>query len=170
MKEYDQIPCTFDGEIPEYAFDEIKEPRLKIGNEYLVPDSSGQEVAAVLEDAVVLENEKKVHGLYRLKDDKQIMATCPLSEKEFNTFKQYPDTFFGVYKKHSNEAKDALDLYDFFFNVYSKSSKNKLLEFLQGSPDYETLKNKTQNELAELYCERLVYSAAQIPEKTKKTK
>ena len=44
MKEYDQIPSTFDGEIPEYAFGEISEVRLKIGNEYLVPDANGNDV------------------------------------------------------------------------------------------------------------------------------
>ena len=59
MREYDKIPQTFDGEIPEYAFGEIKEPKLKIGNKYFVPNASGHEVAGILEDAVVMENEKK---------------------------------------------------------------------------------------------------------------
>ena len=159
MKEYDQIPCTFDSEIPEYAFGEIKEPRLKVGNKYLVPDSSSKEVVGVLEDAVVLENEKKVYGLYRLEDGKQIMAACPLFEKEFIAFKQYPDTFFGVYKKQQREAKDPLDLFDFFHGVYKHTPKEKLLEFMKEHPDIEKLKNETQEELAIIYCERAVYAA-----------
>ena len=159
MREYDQIPQTFDGEIPEYAFGEIKEPRLKIGGKYLVPDASGQEVAGILEDAVVMENEKKVFGLYRLENGQQIMATCPLSDKEFKAFKQYPDTFFGVHKKHRNEARDPLELFDFFYGVYKLSSKDKLLEFLKGHPQLEKLKKETQEDLAMIYCEHLVYAA-----------
>jgi len=164
MKEYDQIPQTFDGEIPEYAFGEIKEPRLKIGNKYLVPDASGQEVAGILEDAVVMEKERKVYGLYRLDNGKQIMAACPLSQKEFEAFKQHPDTFFGVYKKHKSEARDPLELFDFFYNVYSKTVKEKLLKFMEGHHDYRQLKNKSQEELAFNYCERLVYSAMKLKE------
>ena len=159
IRQYEQIPQTFDGDIPEYAFGEIKEPRLKMGNKYFVPDSCGHEVIGVLEDTVVIEGERKVYGLYRLDDGKQIIATCPLSDKEFKAFKQYPDTFFGVYKKHSSKVRDFLGLYDFFFGVYKNSTKENLLEFLKGSPDYELLVNKTQKELAEIYCERLVYSA-----------
>jgi len=169
MREYDQIPCTFDGEIPEYAFGEIKEPRLKVGNKYLVPDPSGREVVGILEDAVVLENEKKVYGLYRLENGKQIMVTCPLSEKEFIAFKQYPDTFFGVYKKHSNNAKDPLDLYDFFHGCYKHTPKEKLLEFMKEHPDLEKLKNETQEELAKIYCERAVYAAMRTKPDKKQT-
>lgn len=159
MKEYDQIPSTFEGEIPEYAFREIKEPRLKIGNKYLVPDDSGEEVVGILQDAVVLENEKKVYGLYQLNNGKQILATCPLSGQEYKAFKQYPDTFFGVYKKHSKKAKDPLDLFDFFHGVYRNTPKQKLLKFLEGHADYEKLKNESQEELAIRYCEGLVYGA-----------
>jgi len=168
MREYDQIPQTFDGEIPEYAFDEIKEPRLIIGNKYLVPDDSGKEVEGTLQDAVVMENERKVYGLYRLSNGKQIMAPCPLSDKGFDAFKQHPDTFFGVYKRHSNEAKDPLDLFDFFYGVYKHTSKDKLLEFLKGHPQWEKLKKETQEELSMIYCERLVYAAMSTPSSSPK--
>lgn len=168
MKEYDKIPCTFDGEIPEYAFGEIKEPRLKIGDKYLVPDASGHEVAGILENAVVMENEKKVYELYRLDNGKQIMATCPLSDEEFSAFKQCPDTFFGVYEKHKNKARDPLELFDFFHGVYKRVSKDKLLEFLKEHPYLETLKKETQEELAMVYCERLVCNAMSRPSSSPK--
>jgi hypothetical protein len=169
MKEYDQIPCTFDGEIPEYAFGEIKEPRPKIGDKYLVPDSSGNEVVAVLEDAAVLENEKKVYGVYRLEDGKQIIAGCPLSEKEFTVFKQYPDTFFGLYKRQNRKARDPLELFDFFHGVYKNTSKEKLLEFMKEHSDFEKLKGETQEELAMIYCERAVYAAMKKTSREKKS-
>ena len=159
MKEYDRIPCTFDGTIPEYSLGEIKNPRLIIGNKYLVPDSEGKDVEGILIDAIVMEDERKVMGVYRLDGGKQIIATCPLSEQEYTVFKQNPDTFFGIYKKHSNKARDALDLYDFFHSTYKKSSKQKLLQFMESHPDYQSLKDKSQEELAIIYCERLVYWA-----------
>lgn len=159
MKEYDQIPCTFDGGIPEYAFGEIKEPRPKIGNKYLVPDASGHEVEGILEDAVVMENERKVLGFYRLSDGKQITVSCLLSDKEFEAFKRYPDTFFGVYKKHDNRANDALDLYDFFYGTYKNTEKEKILEFLKDHRDINIFREMPQEELAKMYCEMLVYSA-----------
>jgi len=124
-----------------------------------VPDASGREVTGVLEDAVVMETAKKVHGIYRLNNGKQIIATCPLFDKEFEVFKQHPDTFFGVHKKHRNEARDPVELFDFFHGVYCNTPKEKLLKFMEGHHDYQQLKNKSQEELAFNYCERLVYSA-----------
>ena len=159
MKEYERIPETFDGEIPQYAFGEIKEPRLKVGNKYLVPDESGHEVAGILEHACVLENERKVWAVYRLDNGKQVICTCPLSDKELEAFLEHPDTFFGVHKKHKSEARDPLDLFDFFHSVYSKTSKEKLLAFMERHHDYQKLKSESQEELAITYCERLVYEA-----------
>jgi len=159
MKEYDEIPCTWDGEIPEYAFGEIKEPRLKVGNKYMVPDGSGKEVVGELEDVAILENEKNVYGIYTLEDGKRIIVTCPITEKELETYRKYPDTFFGVYKKQNNRAKDALDLYDFFYGVYKNTAKERLLQFLKDHRDIDKFKEMPQEELAKVYCEILVYSA-----------
>ena len=156
MKEYDPIPCTFDGEIPEYAFGEIEEARLKIGNKYLVPDDSGKEVVGVLKDAIVCG--EKVTGIYETENGQQIIVGCPMTEQERKVYQQYPDTFFGVHKETSKKIKDPLDLYDFFYDTYRNSTKEKLLEFLKGSPDFDLLKNETQQELAIIFCERSVYS------------
>jgi len=157
MKEYDPIPCTFDGEIPEYAFGEIKEARLKIGNKYLVPDDSGKEVVGVLKDAIVCGD--KFTGVYELENGRQIIASCPMTEQEKIVYQQYPDTFFGVYKKQDHRAKDALDLYDFFYGAYKNTEKEKLLEFLKDHRDIDKFKKMPQEELARVYCEILVYSA-----------
>ena len=125
MREYDQIPCTFDAEIPEYAFGEITEPKLKIGEKYLIPDENGNEVMAELADCVVSEKEKKVYCMHRLADGKTSIGSYELSDIELQAYRRHPDTFFGVYKKQDNRAKDALDWYDFFYGVYKKTSKEK---------------------------------------------
>lgn len=136
MKEYDQIPSTFDGEIPEYAFGEIKRPRLTIGNKYLVPDASGKDVPGELVECMVIEQEKTACGVYKLDDGRHIIAKCPLSDKEMAAYRKHPDTFFGAYRKVSKQAKDDLDLYDFFYGCYKHTPKEKLLELMKGRPRF----------------------------------
>ena len=51
-RDYNEIPATFDGTIPEFAFGSAV-PRLHIGHRYFVPDADGREVPAVLSDATV---------------------------------------------------------------------------------------------------------------------
>jgi len=41
---------------------------------------------------------------------------------------------------------------------YKNTPKEKLLEGMANATDYEELKNLTQGELSEIYCERCVYS------------
>jgi hypothetical protein len=50
-----------------------------------------------------------------------------------------------------------MKLFDFFFGSYGKSPKETLLKLLGNRPDIEALKDLPQKELAEIYCERLVY-------------
>ncbi|MHC5060507.1 MAG: YecA family protein [Planctomycetota bacterium] len=159
MKEYDEIPCTFDGEIPEYAFGEIKEPRLIIGNKYIVQNASGKEVEAELVSCCVSEKEKVAYCMHKHGDGKTTIGTCPLSDKEIEVYRRYPDTFFGVHKKQSNRVHDALDMYDFLYNTYKNTSKEKLLGFLKGHPNIEKFKEMPQGELAKIYCEIMTYSA-----------
>ncbi len=163
MKEYDEIPSTFDGEIPEYAFGDINEPRLKIGNKYLVPDASGKEVVAELLQCCVSEHEKKAYCVQRFEDGKITIGTFELSDVELQAYKKHPDTFFGVYQKQNSRANDPLEFYDFCYESYKHSTKEKLLEFLKDRPNLESFKKMPQEELAKIYCELLTYSAMRPP-------
>ena len=51
-----------------------------------------------------------------------------------------------------------MEMFDAFYRSYSKTPKEKLLDFMRSHPDYAKLKQETQRELAIIYCERLVYS------------
>lgn len=155
FQEYSGIPSTFDGEIPELAYGKT-EARLVIGGKYLVPDGSGKDVAGELVEAIVAWD--KALGVYKLEDGRSIMVTCPLTDDELAAYKKHPDTFFGVYKEQGRKAETPLELFDFFYDVYKKTDKEKLLEFMKDNTDFEDLKNYPQNELAMIYCERLVYS------------
>jgi len=156
-------PSTFDGEIPEFAFSEDKsQGRLIIGNKYGLPDGKGGEIVGELQHAVVMEKEKSAFGVYKLSDGKQEMFSCPLTDEELAAYRKYPDTFFGVDKPHTRGGiTDPLDLYDWFFNCYGQTPKERLLELMKNYPDYQYLQTLSHEELASVYCERLVYATLQ---------
>lgn len=162
LKNHDEIPSTFDGEIPEFAFDETI-PRLKIGNYYTVPVGNGKEERGKLTTATVAVIEKLAYCAYSLDSGKSIIATCPLTDEELAAYNRHPNTFFGTLKHQGKQVKDPIELFDFFYETYSKSSKEKLLEFMKDHPDIEKLKGENQRELALTYCERLVYATIKAP-------
>jgi hypothetical protein len=160
MQKYHAIPSTFEGEMPEIHFHETQDiAPLKIGGRYLVPDQTGTDVPGELESASVLENEKNAYGVYRLDDGRRIIVVTPLTDHELAAYRRYPETFFGEIDNNvSRKCNDIFDWYDFLFESYSKTSKEKLLEFMKDAIDFEMLKLMPQDELAKTYCERLAYS------------
>ena len=149
-----EIPTTFDGEIPEFEFGDGP-PRLLIGYDYNIPNNEGGNVVATLLQGVVLPQKKECFGFYRTKEGKNIIATCPLTDSEVAAYIRHPDTFFGIRQRQQKQARDALELYDFFYDGHKAASKENLLKLLQGASDIEALKNLSREELLEVYCERL---------------
>jgi hypothetical protein len=156
LREHYEIPATFEGEIPEFAFGDT-ENRLTIGQRYLVPDGLN-EVAGKLIDAVVVENEKSVYGVHQLDDGRNIIVSCPVTDAELSAYRRYPETFFGTYKPSERKIHDPLDMFDFLYQTYRHTSRDKLLEFLSTHPQHNRFLNESQEELAITYCEELVYS------------
>jgi hypothetical protein len=143
------------------------EARLKIGEQYLVPDKDGKEVVGELVDATVAWD--KAMGIYRLEDGRSIIATCPLTKDELAAYRKYPDTFFGVYKEQGRKAETPLELFDFFFDTYKQTTKEKLLDFMKNHDDIDRLKELEQEELAVTFCERSVYAAMSTKKDWKQT-
>ncbi|MFA7256207.1 MAG: hypothetical protein WC047_01345 [Kiritimatiellales bacterium] len=156
IRTHNQIPATFDGGIPELEFNKTV-PQLKIGEKYEVPTQDGI-VVGVLEEAVVLETEKLVYGVYRVEGERRIIATCPLTDDELKAYRRHPDTFFGVYRPTGKKTENPVEIFHEFHNVYKTSSREKLLEFMKGAPNIGALRKLPQSDLAFLYCENLVYS------------
>ena len=159
MLRHQQIPVTFDGEFPEFAFGETEEPRLIVGQEYLIPGPNGEDVIGVLEQAIANPESAKAIGVYRLADGTQVLATNPLTRAEVAAYKRHPETFFGTVSPSACKANDPLDLYDFFFETYGHAPREKLLDLISEHQDAEQLVGLTREELAILYCERLVEAA-----------
>ena len=50
-------------------------------------------------------------------------------------------------------------LYDWFYSSYGRAPKETLLELMGDDVDIKRLRQFSRGELAEFYCQRLVYSA-----------
>jgi hypothetical protein len=158
--EHEEIPSTFDGKAPEFAFAEKNAPaRLVIGEKYTIPGDGGKNVEGVLVNATVSEAEKKVFGVYRTNDGKQIICTNPMTDQELIAYRRQPDTFFDVCLKQGKKARDPLALFDFFYESYKNCPREKLLSFLKDRDDFENLKTFSNEELLITCCEAWVYSA-----------
>ena len=81
-----------------------------------------------------------------------------MSQAELDDYKKFPDTFFGVHLQQGRKTKTPLELFDFMYESYKNTPKEKLLEWMTNASDFTELNNLTQNELSEIYCERSVYS------------
>ena len=51
------------------------------------------------------------------------------------------------------------ELYDWFYRRYGRAHKEALLKLMRDDVDIERLRQLSQRELAEFYCQGLVYSA-----------
>jgi hypothetical protein len=154
-----QIPATFDGEIPEFAFNSsLNKNRLLIGKEFLIPGNNGKEIVGVLKQAMVLPgNTNSCTCMFDTEEGSSIVK-IPLSDEEIRAYKSYPDTFFGKYEKADKTANSPLEFYDFIYNSYKDTPKETLLELMHGSNE-PTLKDKSQKELAELYAKGITSSS-----------
>jgi hypothetical protein len=152
-----EIPSTFDGEIPEFTFHEHA-PRLRIGGKYLVPTADGTERVGTLLDATVSEQDAIVWGIYRLEDGNSIVATSPLTDSEIAAYRSHPETFFGVPSRKGAKVKDLLGMFDWLYETYQHTPKEKLLEFMGERSDIESLRLKDQKQLAIDYCEAMAYA------------
>jgi hypothetical protein len=157
MYKHNDIPSTFDGDNPEFAFENAGH-RLTIGDRFVVPDADGNEVAGVLASAIVMEAEKAATCVVNTDDGRGIIVKMPLTEAEISAWKRHPETFFGEITGN-RKSETALDLYDLFMESYKRTPKSKLLEFLAGAPDIDQLATLDQSELACVYCERIAANA-----------
>jgi len=113
---------------------------------------------AILENATVSEQERKISGVYKTIDGQRIICFNPITEEELIAYHRQPDTFFGVPLQQGKKVKDPLDLFDFFYESYKECPREKLLEWFKESPDIEALKALDQSELVITCCERWVWS------------
>jgi hypothetical protein len=148
MKVHSDLPSTFDGQHPEFAFDiDAARRRWLVGNEYLVPGPGDEEVLAQLQSATATPETKTMHGVFLAKGTNFIVQS-PMTEAEIAAYKRSPETFFGVVQNVTRQAKDTIELAEFFHENYKNTAKDRLLALLKDHPAIEMLRNFSQNDLA----------------------
>jgi hypothetical protein len=160
------IPSTFDGEIPEFSFGEA-ERRWTIGERHQLDHEI---CPGTLLQGVVLENEKRAYLNYVMDDGRNIMVTADLSDAELAAYRQHPETFFGEYRKVGKNTNDPLALFEFIYENYKKTPREKILGWMTGALDIESLKLLPDEELRMIYAERTVLSIMQKARKTEPPK
>jgi hypothetical protein len=122
-----RIPNTLDGELPGRAFVKEAEPRMLVGERYLVKDSEGRDVMGELVQGLVLENEMNIGGLFRLEDGSTIFCKMPLTEAELDVYRESPETFFGLYEPKSKIEDDPGKLYEWLLSAYKETPHSRLV-------------------------------------------
>lgn len=158
MHEHSHIPVTFTGEIPSFEFGS-SEDRLIIGKRYRIPAESGLDRVGLITSATVIENEKNAVCAIAFENGTSELYKIPLSDIEMDAWRMHPDTFFGVLTPNNKTIVDPLGLYDFYFETYKRTPKEKLLEFLSGLPNLDELKKLDQVALASIYSEHCANAA-----------
>lgn len=165
LRDHTDIPSTFDGEIPEFAFGEATQ-RLVDGERYMVPDENGVLSPGTLSSPVVWETEKVVVCGMNMDDGRALLCKKPMSDTELAAWRRHPDTFFGFVSQRTTRADTPLEMYDFLMCSYSMTSKENLLEFMAQAPDIAELSMLDQPKLASIYAERMATSMmATAPQK-----
>jgi hypothetical protein len=160
MQLHHRIPVTFDGEDEAFAFASDR-PRKLVGSLYNIPDGQGT-VQAWLEDGIVIPFQKVAMNTYWTTDGRRLMLPEPLSDTEVGAYLRMPETFFGVLNLNAeSKARDPLEMFDWMFESYSKTPKEKLLEFFGPAGKEAGLQTMSQEELAILYCEHFAGSMHQ---------
>ncbi|KQU81081.1 MULTISPECIES: hypothetical protein [unclassified Rhizobacter] len=82
------------------------------------------------------------------------MNTVPLTDAELEAYRQHPCTFFGTIDRNAGRKQvvTAMDHFDFLWESYRKTDRDKLLDWMQAAPNSDELRTIDQTELATRYC------------------
>ncbi|MCY1366308.1 hypothetical protein D9M69_532000 [compost metagenome] len=152
IRDYPVFPDTFDGSL---RSDESG-LNIKIGESYLFSDL-GEPPGTIGTVTAAAVNEDKSEAMVAVTtlDGKNMILSQKLTGEQLDDYRKFPDLFFGEQSSNGGNIEDPLQLFEFLLKTYSKSTREKLLEFMSVGSYAVDLKALSQPELAELYCERL---------------
>jgi Predicted metal-binding protein related to the C-terminal domain of SecA len=164
IQEYPVFPDTFDGSLRS----DSTGLNVKIGETYLFTDMGDAPgtVATVTTGVVDDTKGEALIGVTTSNGESFIMRQ-PLTPEQLEDYRRFPDLFFGEESGNGGGIDDPLKFFEWLLKTYSKTPKEKLLEFMSTGPNAAALALLPQAELAEIYCERLVlnFLSQHAPEK-----
>ena len=151
------IPTTFDGQAPEFAFHQT-EPRYLVGRKY---DLSEHRPGAVgeLETGVVSGDGRQAHLVMKMEDGTRAIFTNTLTDAEAAAYRAHPSTFFGVEINVGGKVETPMEMFEFFYDSYKNTPREKVLEFLSNAQDLAALSEMTDDDLRLTLCERWVWGS-----------
>jgi hypothetical protein len=101
--------------------------------------------------------QKAAWCVFRGEDCSRFIATVPLTDVELEAFKQHPATFFGTIDRNAGRSptKTAMDWFEFLWESFKETPKEKLLELMAAAPEIADLAQLNQFDLATLYSVRM---------------
>jgi hypothetical protein len=158
FQKYPNIPQTFDGTIPCYAFNKKLE-RIVIGEKYFFEDVGGG-INGTVTSVTVIKTEKMIYLSICTDENKNMIIKREISGDELRDYEEYGDSFFGSSQQTStNKIDDPYELFEKLHEVYKTTAKEKLLEFLQTHPLINDFQRMSQEDLVIQYCELIVADA-----------
>jgi len=147
LSEVQRIPQTFDGSPPELLpADGQPAVSMRIGTRVDIDFPDGQHLKGELSEITTLDDKAWVV----VKEEKAKtykMGVIPLTEGEIKAVRLYGDAIFGKAEKRRRTARNSLDLYDWFLDVYKDYSREGLLSQIPGHPAIETYRSLPLDEL-----------------------
>jgi len=149
---YPQLPTTFDGSLPSSVKGKAYD-RIIIGETYFFEGigEQGQGCIGTVTSATVNENAKVAYiGI----STGQILSK-PMTDDELDDYISHPEAFFGrIQTSPRKKIENHYELFEFILNAYKKTPKDRLLELMKRAPDFSSLQQMDQADLAIEYPER----------------
>ena len=163
MQTHYEIPSTFDGEMPQLAFQGSSRTAAAAIRPHVSRTHRGRTGSSRRGSTMRSCRKRKSRwsAAIELATGVCIIAICPISDAELAAYRAYPDTFFGEIRQPTRHAKTLVDWCDFFYETYKNTPRDKLLEWMAGAPDIEQLRTLPQEDLAIIICERWAYDTFQ---------
>ena len=131
---YPKIPNHFEADMPPEK--EGAPARIKIGNWYEFEDAG---VRARVTSAQVIEDEKKIYMGVQTEDGRALILTEPMSDYEYDVYRQYPETYFGMVQEVPKRTDDPFEFYQRLVEIHRTYSREYFLRQMQDAPAIITL-------------------------------
>lgn len=156
IENHRSIPVFFDGEADAFALNTISN-RLTIGARFVLPGPDGNEVDAVLENGIVMPNQKQAGCIFIDNQGQRFMCNIPLTDDELAAYRQHPSTFFGAVDPNAGRKplSTPLDYFNFVWEGAKDTPKDLLLDQLKGAGNITDLAKLSQYDLATQFCARM---------------
>ncbi len=154
---YGRFPTTFDGSLPSEALQ--GRSRAIIGETYSFGDpAKGGRIGRVTSACV---DEDASEAWYAIVDPNgnSSLVKEPMSADELADYRAHKDSYFGRVRPVGRKTEDPFELFESFVESHNWITHEQLLNNLAGSPDIETLRALSRDDLLYEYCERMVASA-----------